>query len=481
MRFLKRTCTRTFRERIFTALPALEHDRTLRALAAYLLWAARTESDIIVVPRDVLMACAGTKRTDFGARAFLERFSAEVAPLKVVESVSGEDGQLRDYHFMAGQAREVVVEWPEDVMAALAEEREIPVLERREVYFVDGAAYTRKTRAAVVAEEVKAAEKTAPHCPAAQTLRDYLNSVPTNGYAFVERNIPLVEARIRAELPEPVQSQQLAILHNIAETLKPVYKAVDGTARLYEATGGMTFIKSEYRAVLAPAWAEFDLQASQLRIAAYRWGCAPLVELFEQGRSPWVVLLRDLELGAELKPFLKTLTYGLAYGAGRDRLREEALNEAKTLCDGDELLTFETYQRYSDIVERFLAHPLIDALLEARKRAVETIKAMRAAKQPIISDVGETLKGGTPTEVLARLNQATELRLTFAAARIAMEEGILRLWQHDGFSVAFHRERDRERLEQKMMAAVEEEGRALGIRMKLERKAGPAAELKKAA
>jgi hypothetical protein len=482
VRLLKRTCTRAFRVRVMELFPALEGSEKLVRLMAHFIWGRRTPAGGVVVDRELLMKCAGTKNHSFNGGKLLRDFCEQVCPLVFNEELNTKTGELMEWSWQQGKAREVFILWPAEMLELIAKEHEVRVQERMQVYFVSGLVFNRKRRAETVKEAVVEAERTPAHCDQAKQLLAYLNGAPSNRYAFIENNIALVEGRIRVELKDQTQAQQLGILQNIAETLKPVYEPKENTVRLYETTGGFTFIKSEYRLLLAPQWVEYDLEASQLRIAAYRWGCQPLIEMFERGQKPWPVLLLGLGLTAEMKPLVKNFTYGVQYTAGREGLLEVALDAAKKDVDGDDILFEATAAKYTALVDKFLELPLIKALKEARDRMIEVIKAKRKRGEDIYTDLGTTIaKDVEPHKALVRMNQATELRIAFAGAQIAIEEDILVAWQHDGWSVNYTQPHRSAAIERRMMQAVETEGLKLGIPSKLERKGSAVSEMRKAA
>lgn len=463
--------------------PALAQDEQLRALLAYFIWSSfRLEDGSVVVNREVLMRCAGTKNRSFNGRALLDRFSEAVLPLHITGELNEATGELREWHWMEGKARQLFVMWTDEALAAIEQERALPVMERREMYFVSGLAFTRKSRTRAVQEAVEEAACTGKEPAVKLKLLTTLNGLPSNRFASLEERIAEVEERIRRELPAHKQAQQLGVLQNIAETLKPVYGAVENTHRLYETTGGFTFIKSEYRAVLAPSWQEYDLEASQLRIAAYRWCVEGLKGLFEVAQKPWPILLRGLGVGAEFKPLLKDFTYGVAYGAGRNGLLEVAEVAARDAVDGDDLLFEETFSRYAALVDEFLKLPLIVDLMAGRDRALLALQQKRRNGEAVIDDLGEPVPNSVPPlKVLVRLNQATELRIAAAGALVAAEEGVLMAWQHDGWSVRYSQPDRMGAIERRMMAAVEQEGLALGVPSKLELKKAEALKVAKAA
>lgn len=473
-RFLRRCSTREFRAGMLDIFPALKESRSLRALTAYLLRATPLEDGSVLVPREVLKLCVGTKGNNrFNGGNLLAEFSERVAYLEPVELVNEATGELVDYSFTKGQARAVRVLWPADAMDLITVERDRPIKDRLQVHFVDGTPYSRASRAETRKEQVTAASENVK-CVEAGELQAYLNGKASNGFAKMLDHLDELEGEARATLTGETLRTTLDTLMTIAEQPQPIYKAVEGSTRLYESARGFTFLHRPLRWLMNEQldWVEYDLVAAQAAIVCQLWGAQLMSELFAHGDNLWKVLLAELDIGVEMKDFLKKLNYGVTFGAGYDRLVEVAREFAQAEAGNDKELAEELLRAtFLPVVEAFWSLPIIVDLIEARTRRLHEIQRAMKNREPIISAVGERLTG-TPTQILAQEAQAIEFRLVWPGLKVAIESDVLMLYQADGWSAKLPADKTKaERIEKRMIDAVAQVAADMGIHTRLERKA----------
>jgi hypothetical protein len=133
-----------------------------------------------------------------------------------------------------------------------------------------------------------------------------------------------------------------------------LYKPCEHSARITAIGAHPNYSPREIRKILFSGCYEIDLQAAQLRIAAYRWDIPEVKEFIESGESVWTELGYSCNLDPVYKPAVKEFVYSLVYGMATENLLDpdEAKEPGLSVADR----------------ERLLKHPIIQSLYEARKQ-----------------------------------------------------------------------------------------------------------------
>lgn len=278
--------------------------------------------------------------------------------------------------------------------------------------------------------------------PLTGKLRDYLDSVHPRNFALVWDNLDAaydLAATFEGERRRQVEAQ----LNIIAADPIQRYRFSKFTARLSPMGAGLGTVPSEVRRVLLSYAVEYDLRSAQLAIVAKDWGLPLLLDYLRTGRSVWPVLWAAMDLGPEAKAAIKRGVYAIVYGAGEARVRKDVAAEyASQTCR----------EMPSGAVDRFLAHPFIVEVLEAREAQLLKIGNDGGAEDCFgrwIEDGKHEWYEGPERSILAQVNQSRELWLMEPLIDLAIEEAEkaspdwrIVLWQHDGVSITFSRRRD---------------------------------------
>ncbi len=326
-----------------------------------------------------------------------------------------------------------------------------------------------------------AAEREAKSSTAALIL-NYLNNLPHHPFRKTLKNVDAAKAVV-ASIEDANSRRQLeAYLRATLAEPQPFYKPSSGEGdRLFGIGGCLTMLGGEVRKALAPHWHEADIKHSQFAICAWLWEVEEAQEFLGCGGDLWAELREFMRvpdhLGDKGKKALKQPLYSVCFGMCRRELRksvEDSLRSIGLYGDGD----------------RFLRHKLIRAMLKARRRMIKKIKTEGGMENcfgrfiPVNrgwstkKDSYGPLKWGrklwegkevAPHQILALVAQAIELYVLEPAFHLAMEhpkEFTICLFQHDGFSVRFHR---REKLwKERIQEVVNERLKAMGIKTQLE-------------
>lgn len=235
----------------------------------------------------------------------------------------------------------------------------------------------------------------------------------------------------------------------------PVYLLSDYSVRLQAFGESLQGIDSDLRRLLYPSnWIELDLAKAQLAIAATDWGNLPTVTSYLEGAKRgemdiWGDLVRHvgLEDTKAVRKALKGGTYATVYGSGEENVlweMQKAYNEA----------TGAWLER--EAFRPFLTHPIIAELLDARESVLDEIRLAGGRHDCFgryISMEACTHKpDNRERSVLAQVAQARELDLLTPVLDLAeAEDGEGRpafqvvLYQFDGVTLSFWKERDMEK------------------------------------
>lgn len=302
----------------------------------------------------------------------------------------------------------------------------------------------------------------APSATAAMILgRMNDTAQPSHGYTKLLKHLPGA-VTVAAARPIPRRSgetrrahtlrqrrsrmRDLAALRQIAVSPRPVYtySRKGRTDRIFPATLSLLTLSSSTRRYLTQkvGWEELDLASAHLRIAAAVLKVPELDAYLDAAGSVWERLLT--EIGADpqdagIRHAVKTGVYAVLYGMKRSRVPFEFVKRLPRAKKG----------KNRALAQRFMAHPIVKALLLHRDAMIEALASGQAIETP----TGIKVALGTDENArsaLSTLMQSYEAAIM--AELIDYEREVLAnpkttkdfrimLWQHDGASVKFWRRR----------------------------------------
>jgi hypothetical protein len=228
-------------------------------------------------------------------------------------------------------------------------------------------------------------------------LVEYLHARPPR--AFSKRAGAAAEevagelARVKGHWSETKWHVHAGAWRSVFHQPVPVYRTSERTQRLVPVGQGLANAPSWIRqAVLADAF-EVDMKAAQLALVAALWD-VPEIEpyLVEAETSVWDALVGHLfalfphgvydpEVDFDtLKPILKTTMYQATFGATRETLqrfgnsRGMSPSEHRAWREGRARVKKYFAAKPDEVAVALLAHPVFEALLEAREVALREIE-----------------------------------------------------------------------------------------------------------
>ena len=224
------------------------------------------------------------------------------------------------------------------------------------------------------------------------------------------------------------RDHQFNILCAIQEDFKPLYQPSKNgnTVRIFALNDSMLSLKKSIKKVLCKGWFEFDLASAQLAIVSQTWNIPFIRDYLNSGNKIWKDLCSHLNLPytEDIKADLKVALYALVYG--------------KTVTKLQQLIKETIGEEYVDL---WLTHPVIKAILAARKIKIEQLLKDRQ----LTTIFGKTIKitGKDRTEINAKIrsalaeeSQAVEYYLILPVLELAQstKDFVITLVQADGFS-----------------------------------------------
>ena len=447
----KTTVSSEFRERVLRRVPEGASDDALRALVGHLtVGTARDRDSGRPILAAGLLAEMEGKRAQYRSRnysaaPFLERAAGVLPGLAWSDPVWSPDG--------TGRCRAATATGLEDLDDAVSAETAVPFAEiDAPVDFVTGQAVAaRAVRAAREldrsdAEAASGAVRSAGLLvrPETESLCGHLNGLPSNlftrlgrqnGGAALDAALAIVDARRR--------QHALCVLRGAAFQPQPYYRASARTARAVSVGATGLALPREVRSVFFEGWLGLDLRSAQLAYAAAAWPVPYARRFLEAGRDVWGELVKagwgdgapDEETFKARKGLSKSFLYALVFGMTVSNLRRgrcwDACAEGLS-PDGAEPLA-----------ARLLAHPLVDALLTARRDRLGAIQRDGGAVDCFGHWVPSQRRAGARS-ALAQLAQAGELQMMRPLLLLAQEEASraaglgrspdwrIAAWLHDG-------------------------------------------------
>lgn len=523
--FFKKVSTRAFYDALLAACPSLMESGRHALLLFYLLRVALRRNDgrlgvlaePVPVPAYLVADVAGERARarmgNFSSTRYLEGFA------DVVKEGSGGSITVAfsDYRKGSHCTYALRIDAPQTLIAAALRDRESGITEPL-VYVRTGEPATTKTgkaKAALKAREfIEEAEARTDVPDVDKHLIGYLNDRRAqNPFAALvtEERLREVERFIDATFANEPASRRYAVdvIQAVRLNPKPLYRTTLRSVRLSPYGLNLAMLQSEVRKhwTSLAGWIELDLSNAQLAINAVRWGVDSVIDILrDPNYSVWPDLIKhlggdvaDLKERGLLRPVkgaLKAVVYGLSYGMGKRNLGRFG-KEFDPDAESHRRVIEEVFgMKPKEAGRLLLQHPLIAALLEARKGVFERVLADGGLTDCFgrwIKVEGRTIaaRRAAARSALAQAAQAEEMAILAPVIDAAIEEAEkaeklvdskqqtnskvwgrplwrIVLWQHDGFSLWFKEERHRKTVVAKLQQLVAEEAARRGIPTRLE-------------
>jgi hypothetical protein len=322
--------------------------------------------------------------------------------------------------------------------------------------YLNGEAFSASKRKELKNRERKEAEFAPVQCGHAKFIQRYLNSLDSNLFTKTcKQNYRAAFDYAVYEYSGAQLHREHRILRHIAAQPQPFYSASPqgNTVRLFTSVS-IPDLKRDVRQVFTRGWLDGDLRCSQLSICAWLWKITPIMKFLQSGQSVWNYFFAEMgipgELFARAKPVIKEALYSVCYGMQMSKLR------------GFIPYQFACEEMPKEFGQRFLAVPLVQTLLDARRVAQRRVIDEGKA-ETCYGKILQLKEGTTVHSILAQQAQSLEMYLIFPAFALADKTADFKilLFQYDGFSVHFtsHPERWRKRIK----FIVDEQAKHLGI------------------
>jgi hypothetical protein len=278
---------------------------------------------------------------------------------------------LHEYNHYSHIARTATVEFPKHIIEGRNKLLLKNNKDKHEVFICSGRKFNSKSIANLKKEDNKLVPQIqgAIMPPLATKFQDYLNSLPPNiftkmlkhkneTYNYIHRK----DSNGTYVLTEEQRYLLALHLHSIEERPQPIYvgSRQRNTIRLFEMYMGLQGVHSDLRKILTQDWVELDLQNAHLAIVAKLWDIPIVKEYLITGKSIWESLLPYMGIPLEdrlSKSTIKTFLYGCVYGMSKETLETDMIA----------LLGKDKHQK-------FISHPVINAVLKARAQRIKEIR-----------------------------------------------------------------------------------------------------------
>lgn len=506
---MKRMITRNNREKLEELLPGLNdvsscnckkehHWKFFRLLAfsAYrdpVTGAVRIGQEALARCQDKLSSLAAN---NYSAKPFLMHCLNKVLPgiATIVLDEQGRDWSVSTWETVeelgnvsvktaSGMQRRAIVTWPVEVQDIINAELSSNT-EEELVYIDTGLSKSAKREREELKRDREDADENVmalAKSPRAIAMANYLNNLPTNKFTATLSNFDAAQKVVESiDNPNTKLTQQI-ILQSIKERPMPLYIPTERSDRLYTTGPSLQNLKKSVRKALTADWYEADLQSSQLAIVAKLWNIPEVTEFLASGKSIWDSYLNHFGLVKEkidydaFKKTIKDHTYGLVFGMGKKRLTKE-LTEDLSVVNTDLSAEMEVYG-IKNGGEKFLEHPLVKAIVNARKKRIKDL--VHAGVYTVIEDSSDPynppivrtiqVTRQNVLSILAQEAQRLEQCLIYPIFELTnqTDEFTITCLQHDGVSVSFSREDRREFWMNKISEAVNKMAAYLGVYTKL--------------
>ena len=458
MFYPKRTrVTSEFRDRIQAEFPNLKEPRHWRLLN-YILF---TSSSIygnkpLPLPFQTLAVIEGKKNElktkDYNGLSFLKSFQEVVPDFKFYSSNSEK-----------GLARSV----KSDGMPAWVHEERAKLintdLDDLDTYFDDGSKYSpakRKKTYEQMFTEVEAKIDDLGLTPNDKTYKviKYLHERSQRRYnQMLKENWGEALAVAKAIKKDKAREVALRHLDTIRQYPLPVLMPVEGSDRAFSYIESPMTINREVRKVLMKGYDEYDLKSAQLAVVATLWKMPALKAFLADGRSVWQYLayMLDLPLEPLYKEGFKKGLYTLVFGGSEAKIKAS--------------LTSASYGRLQKRTQDFLEIPMIEELLDAREKRMDSLLfdgATETASGKLLRVYEDNIKS-----VLAQEAQSLELELIYPVFKLAMQPNAqfeIVLYQFDGLTIFYKDPRSKSKWEACIKEAVKRKAEEWDINTYLE-------------
>ena len=457
---MRQTVSKNFRDEVIKKYPNCIKKISFMKFLQYIYFSNNWEDErerLLKVPQYNLAKCEGKVEElvakNYCGEKFLEEFSNEVIPIT-----------WSNWSYSERKCRVIKVELCLEIEGYLLfDSYKDYKNEGGRVYFDTGKVFSRKNRKAALSkalsilnkeiEFIKTKTKVRKH---AYKIFNYMMNVELIHFQkVVDKNIDRVRELIsnnnNNSLEETKVKSYLEILDCIEENLKPMYKGVENSWRLYPANASILGLPRTYRKEICKGWTEFDIKSSQLSIVSVIWNMPNIKTFLKEKKSVWKLFFNTFDCEGlnydDTKKFFKESLYSIIFG-------KEANKLAKMY---DDIFGLGAGQKFLDIW-------LIKELLEARENEILRISKMPNGKYFSPAKVGEIRpyffvgmsKGNQKeyaqtgimpyiqrkriTSAMAQEVQMLEMMLLnplFDLAEKNTKNFVITLWQHDGFSVKF--------------------------------------------
>lgn len=306
---------------------------------------------------------------------------------------------------------------------------------------------------------------------------NYLNNLPSNRFSKIVKYVDQARKAMydtyvcpytgetKYEINPESWYQQGLILDSIEEQPQPFYKhsPKGNTVRAFQINPGLQIVARHLRSVLTQDWVEVDLAQAHLAIVAKLWNIPEVTEFLKTGESIWPSLLEwmgyqknDHRIKVILKPFLYSVIYGMSF----TRLENELIGITSK----------------QNGYKQFTSHPIVAALIEARKHRTEQIKKAGVYKTLLGNQIKVTCyrkNGKFESNVNTILSQeANEMEMFLMSPIIHLAEQTdefdVVLYQFDGCSLAFKDNTKKDRWLKKIKEQVDKMAKDLGFEIGLD-------------
>lgn len=376
-----------------------------------------------VVPFDLVAHCQGVhpKSHGFNALRFLEAFSEDVFPLRIIA-----------HSYIEGRARVVCPEMPADAAELIGRIRQAHISHLNGcLWFDTGEPVSRrslKARQDEYAAHLQAIEDMVPQDHPARRIVHHVRKHRPKVARVIRERLDRIREDIAA-LPDGPAAWHSGRLLGQLEIFPYVYYGVsDRTVRLHALGSNPHQFPRALRKKLFDGLIEADLKAAQLSIVARLWDVESLQALLREGKSVWQVLADYARLPlATYKPQLKRTMYSIVFGMAK-------VNLIRQLTDGEPLQPETALSRRQAL--RLLRHPVLKELLAARAQQIKRVNWDGGAEDAYGQWHSVGL-GRSARSVLAHVVQSHELKLMEPVLDVLDRQPQLYLisWLHDGVSL----------------------------------------------
>lgn len=450
------TVTRPLQERLLSMYPALQGSALrsfgLRAIAGYALYGPLDLDEegvrSLLFTRQMLADWLKRHPNDDAvvAKNWIRAFNTQVFPLNATR-----------WDYQRRQARRIRPQIPEVILMLRDQSLRLDLdgSPPDRMDFLSGEALSRRRQQARRAEYSSATQgelKITPAHPAYELALFLNQQSPVTLNRILMRNWTDVVGAAMKLAPSPTREAGIRALAAIQECRIMVYDVSGRTPRIHTRGPTIHQLPRELRKRALRGCTSLDLRCSQLAIAARVWDIGPIRSFLEAGGAIWEELLGHLRLDPSHKPLLKRALYSTVYG-----MRPANIHRLLTGRPGG----LDGIDR--DQADRFMRHPLIEALLAARNYALAAARNRHGLLDafgrwiPLTPEVDDR-------SVVAQQLQSHELAVMASALPI-LKKGDLYVvsWLHDGVTLHCSDATKLERRMAQVAAAINREASSRGF------------------